>query len=215
MANETNSLRDSDIRLLLLEHLTVAFGEKEHFLAMEARYAASDRRADVLAVSEQLTYAYEIKSDVDRLGKLAEQLADYRKTFDFVTVVTTPIHLKAVRNLIRRGDGLICVSENKLNVIRTPKKNAKIVKRNMIHMCSKSLLAKILDIRPNAMPISELRELAEKQVSLSAIRDSTFRELSRRFKGRYDAFLKEACLPYQQDDLFYLQYNQTLSINFS
>ena len=204
--------RDSDLRIRLLEHIAQAYSGVEHFAALEARYSATERRADVLVVSDY-SHAFEIKSDVDRLDRLPEQLKDYRRTFDFVTVVTTPKHTQKVQKMLGRNDGLIAVSSQEAREIKAPKRNKKIIKRNMISMCSKSVLSEILDMPYDSLPLDKIRILAEKKLPLAVLRQATLRELKRRFQNRYDAFLEEARVPYRESDLVLLQYNDRLLTN--
>lgn len=204
--------RDSDLRIRLLEHIAQAYSGVEHFAALEARYSATERRADVLVVSH-FSHAFEIKSDVDRLDRLPEQLKDYRRTFDFVTVVTTPKHTQKVQKMLGRNDGLIVISSQEAREIKAPERNKKITKRNMISMCSKSVLSEILDMPYDSLPLEKIRILAEKTLPLAVLQQATLRELKRRFQDRYDAFLEEARVPYRESDLVLLQHNDRLLTN--
>lgn len=204
--------RDSDLRIRLLEHIAQAYSGVEHFAALEARYSATERRADVLVVSD-FSHAFEIKSDVDRLDRLPEQLKDYRRTFDFVTVVTTPKHTPKVQKMLGRNDGLIVISSQEAREIKAPERNKKITKRNMISMCSKSVLSEILDMPYDSLPLEKIRILAEKTLPLAVLQQATLRELKRRFQDRYDAFLEEARVPYRESDLVLLQHNDRLLTN--
>lgn len=205
--------RDLDLRILLLEHIArTAHVDTEYFVALEARYAASDRRADVLVVSDY-SHAYEIKSDVDRLDRLPEQIRDYRQTFDFLTVVTTQLHARKVKKMLGMNDGLIVMSDEGANVVIEAKKNKKIARKNMIFMCSKPVLAKALSVSAEVMSLGEMRKLAERKLSVAELRHVMFRELKRRFKKKYEEFLKEASIPYRESDLVLLKYNDKLFTN--
>lgn len=204
--------RDSDLRILLLEHIAQTYSDVEHFVGFEARYAANERRADVLVVSDHC-HAYEIKSDVDRLDRLPEQLMDYRRTFDFLTVVTTETHTCKVKKMLGTNDGLIVISDQETHEIKTPKRNKKIAKKNMVSMCSKPILAKALDVASGSLSLEKIRSMAEKKLPLAELRQATFQELARRFKDKYDAFLEEACFPYRECDLTLLQHNDRLCAN--
>lgn len=83
------------------------------FIAREVPFGFGKRRADLLACSCLLeeTYAYEIKSDIDTLQRLERQLQDYRKTFNYVYVVTTPKFQSKVKEF-GLWFGIIIVQEN-------------------------------------------------------------------------------------------------------
>lgn len=204
--------RDSDLRIWLLEHIARSYSGIEHFIALEARYAASTRRADVLVISEH-SHAYEIKSDVDRLDRLPKQLKDYRRTFDFLTVVTTSTHLGKIKKMLGGNDGLIVLSDQRMREIKAPKRNKIIAKKNMISMCSKPVLAECLDVTCSAMPLEKMRALAERKLPLAMLQQATMREMRRRYKSKYDAFLEEACTPYRESDLTLLRHNNRLCTN--
>lgn len=204
--------RHSDLRIRLLEHIAQTYLGVEYFAALEARYAANDRRADVLVVSDH-SHAYEIKSDVDRLDRLPEQLKDYRRTFDFLTVVTTQTHVTKVKKMLGKNDGLVVISDQGICEIKAPKRNKKIAKRNMVSMCSKPVLAKALNVACSTLPLEEIRTLAERKLRLVELRQATFQELKRRFKDKYDAFLEEARIPYRESDMTLLQHNDRLFTN--
>lgn len=204
--------RDSDLRIRLLEYIARTYSGVNHFAALEARYASSERRADVLVISDH-SHAYEIKSDVDRLDRLREQLKDYRRTFDFLTVVTTPTHARKVEGMLGRNDGLIVISDQGACQIKEPKRNKKISKKNMVFMCSKPVLAEALDVACSSLPLDKIRTLAERKLSLNELRQATLQEMERRFKDKYDAFLEEVCIPYRESDLTLLQHNSRLVTN--
>lgn len=204
--------RHSDLRIRLLEHIAQTYLGVEYFAALEARYAANDRRADVLVVSDH-SHAYEIKSDVDRLDRLPEQLKDYRRTFDFLTVVVTQTHITKVKKMLGKNDGLIVISDQGVCEVRAPKRNKKIAKKNMVSMCSKPVLAKALNVACGTLPLEEIRTRAERKLRLAELRQATFQELKRRFKDKYDAFLEEACIPYREGDITLLQHNDRLITN--
>ncbi|CAE6883321.1 hypothetical protein ACOMICROBIO_NCLOACGD_00416 [Vibrio sp. B1ASS3] len=70
------------------------------FIAREVPFAEGVRRADVVSASKKSrsTYAFEIKSDSDTLVRLDGQLEDYRRTFNYVYVVTTSKYVESVKN---------------------------------------------------------------------------------------------------------------------
>ena len=204
--------RDSDLRIWLLEHIARSYSGIEHFVALEARYSANARRADVLVVSEH-SHAYEIKSDVDQLDRLPGQLKDYRRTFDFLTVVTTSTHLGKIKKMLGENDGLIVISEHGMREIKAPKRNKRIAKKNMVSMCSKPVLAECLDVTCSALPLEKMRALAERKLPLAVLQEATLKELQRRFKSKYEAFLEEACTPYRESDLALLKHNDRLCTN--
>lgn len=204
--------RDIELRIRLLEYVARTYADIDYFAAMEARYASKERRADVLVVSSH-THAYEIKSDVDRLDRLTEQLKDYRQTFDFLTIVTTQIHAHNVKRMLGGNDGLIVISCDEVIEAKRPKMNRKITKKNMISLCSKTTLAEALGVANGSVNLEEIRSLAERKLPLSDLRNAAVQELRRRFEDKYYAFLENACIPYRESDLTLLRQNGRLLTN--
>lgn len=207
---KASRLSEIDIRLQVLEYVAKIYADTDFFAAIEARYSANLRRADILVVTDR-SHAYEIKSDFDRLDRLEEQLLDYRRTFDFVTVVTTRLHASQARRMLGKNDGLIVISNKGLKEIKAPKRNKRIEKKQMISMCSKMALVDALNATYSNVPVEKVRTMAYRKLSLPELRQATFQELKRRFKNRYDAFAKEACVPYREGDLCMLKQNNKLA----
>lgn len=204
-----------DMQLILLEYIANEYKGIDHYVALEARYSLNDRRADVLVVIEnKYTHAYEIKSDIDSLDRLTNQLFDYRHTFDFVTVVTTSKYEKKTKNILNKKDGLLILDNNEVNKIKAPIQNNKIYKRNLITMCSKPVLLTALGSSSGGKDYDDVYGLSEKWLKLEDLRNITFKELERRFKSRYQTFIDEARIPYRDEDLFYLKPTSKLAIDF-
>jgi len=112
--NGRKGFSDAELRINLLNYVSESHSQTDYFVALEARYAATSRRVDVLVVCEH-THAYEIKSDADRLNRLSDQLSDYRHTFDFVTVVSTEKHLPSIKKIVSKNDGIIIANNDHIN----------------------------------------------------------------------------------------------------
>lgn len=87
-----------------------------------------------LAMFNGTSVAYEIKSDLDNLGRLDAQLRDYTKIFDEVFVVVSEDKLDAVRGAVRDHVGLMVLRPNlSLSKIRAATSNAE-------HVCIASIV---------------------------------------------------------------------------
>ena len=97
---------------------------KNSLLTNEFRIGNS--RADVVILNGTST-VYEIKSKYDSLERLEHQVADYRKVFDHIFVVTTPEKAKTVLDKVDRlvgvkvlcGDNLKIKKEAQSNKVNT------------------------------------------------------------------------------------------------
>ena len=82
-------------------------------------------RADIAIINGRLI-GYEIKSDLDSLRRLNEQIVSYNAIFDRVYLIATPRHLKDIEAILPKWWGIISVNEGQRGAvhfknIRSPK----------------------------------------------------------------------------------------------
>lgn len=53
------------------------------------------------------SYAYEIKTELDSLSRLKDQIADYERVFEYINVVVHEKHLKKIKSMLPRKVGII------------------------------------------------------------------------------------------------------------
>lgn len=70
--------------------------DQDAIIGHEVLYSQNQRRADLVVIKQDLMYALEIKSDIDTINRLNDQIKDYLSTFDFVSVITTSKHIKEI-----------------------------------------------------------------------------------------------------------------------
>ena len=71
--------------------------DQDAIIGHEVLYSQNQRRADLVVIKQDLMYALEIKSDIDTINRLNDQIKDYLSTFDFVSVITTSKHIKQIK----------------------------------------------------------------------------------------------------------------------
>jgi hypothetical protein len=209
--NKSALYSDASIRLIMLDYLCCQEERDERVIALEAKYGANSRRADILEISDVL-HAYEIKSDLDKVSRLKEQLHDYRRTFEYVSVVTTTKMLPEIRKQLGPNEGILLITDNSVKIIRKARPNKKILKKNVLSIFSKTTLAKLMGVSVNKMPLRRLFELAEKTIALEALKVAAREELLRRFEGRYRRFLAETYPPYRETDLLVLKHGNSITV---
>ncbi len=74
-------------------------------------------KADIVVLNGSST-AYEIKSDLDNLGRLENQLTTYLQAFASVNVVAGHRHLDAILALAPKPVGVLCLRRGSISVIR-------------------------------------------------------------------------------------------------
>lgn len=123
-------MNDSDIRKILHTNIEVWFESDPSTLVVdELTVCNGGARADVSVINGHL-YGYEIKSDIDTLVRLPNQIDHYNKVFDYVSLVCSPKFVTQARSLIPRWWGLYSIStvggNSTLKKVRTPKPNKKL-----------------------------------------------------------------------------------------
>lgn len=116
-------LKDQDIREPLFDFFDEKFGRVR--IIEEKQIAKS--RADVMLVLEEKLIGVEIKSDADTYARLARQVKDYNKFFDYNYVVVGSSHSKHIEEHVPEYWGIIeAISKEEsveFNVLREPEIN--------------------------------------------------------------------------------------------
>ena len=116
-------LIDQDIREPLFDFFDEKFGKVR--IIEEKQIAKS--RADVMLVLEEKLIGVEIKSDADTYARLARQVKDYNKFFDYNYVVVGSSHSKHIEEHVPEYWGIIeAISKEEsveFNVLREPEIN--------------------------------------------------------------------------------------------
>lgn len=116
-------LKDQDIREPLFDFFDEKFGKAR--IIEEKQIAKS--RADVMLVLEEKLIGVEIKSDADTYARLARQVKDYNKFFDYNYVVVGSSHSKHIEEHVPEYWGIIeAISKEEsveFNVLREPEIN--------------------------------------------------------------------------------------------
>ena len=116
-------LKDQDIREPLFDFFDEKFGKVR--IIEEKQIAKS--RADVMLVLEEKLIGVENKSDADTYARLARQVKDYNKFFDYNYVVVGSSHSKHIEEHVPEYWGIIeAISKEEsveFNVLREPEIN--------------------------------------------------------------------------------------------
>ncbi len=113
------------IKWLLAGNLS--FDASQDAIGAEVLFSANRRSADLLILSQEF-HALEIKGYYDDPRKLEGQLDDYHKTFDKVSVITTPKHLNRITKIIKPYTGLILFDGETFKIIRLARQRKRLDK---------------------------------------------------------------------------------------
>ena len=100
-------LKDKDIRESLFDYLEDKYGK----VRIIEEKTMGKSRADVVMVTQGALYGIEIKSDADTYTRLARQVKDYNKYYDYNYVVVGTSHSAHVKEHVPDFWGIITVEE--------------------------------------------------------------------------------------------------------
>ena len=92
------------IKARFIDHILNSFCSDNICIGQEVMYGTNR-----LLVADGKLYAFEIKAYNDDLRRIENQLANYRKIFDFIYVITTENHLANIRNIHQKKSWNLCV----------------------------------------------------------------------------------------------------------
>lgn len=104
-------MNDPEIRRALIEHLAAALrASPEALIVEEINVCRGSSRVDLAVVDNHTIHGYEIKSRVDSLSRLSNQLHDYTAVFGTLTVVAGVNHLSGLLCELPSWCGLMLAS---------------------------------------------------------------------------------------------------------
>lgn len=142
-------MQDNDIRKLLHPYLKKENRRfRDTIIVDEFELCSGLSRIDV-AVINGVLHGYEIKSEVDTLNRLPNQINYYNKSLEKISVVTNKSHLKQIRELVPRWWGLILIKEiDKREIvaeIRKAKNNPFLESQSLLHILWKDELILLIE----------------------------------------------------------------------
>lgn len=144
------STTDQMIRGALVEKLTLQYAGKDNLKIIPELGVNHGRVRIDVAVVNGVMYGYEIKSDRDTLYRLPDQVEEYSRVFDQVTIVVGKRHLFDAINAVRDWWGVMLAKTNSNNeiifqTIREPKNNPEQEKINIARLLWREEALKILE----------------------------------------------------------------------
>lgn len=139
-------LRDRDIRDPLFDFLDATYGKNR--ILEEKTMGRS--RADVVMVTPEALYGIEIKSDADTYTRLARQVRDYDKYYDYNYVVVGTSHAFHIREHVPKYWGVITVElvddVFDFYVLRKPETNPKVTWKRKLEILWRPELARLQEL---------------------------------------------------------------------
>lgn len=132
--------------------LTTYFGENTSAaLNFEFPFDFNRRRCDLLVSTCELIIGVEIKSDLDNLDRLQDQLISYYKCFNQVYVACGKRHYQQISKMKGRF-GIIFISDGTLQIKRKAKITKTLALMPILDMCDKVSLEKWSNFKAQNKP---------------------------------------------------------------
>jgi len=169
----------------------LSFDITQDAIGAEVLFSANRRRVDLLILSQEF-HALEIKGYYDDPRKLEGQLDDYHKTFDKVSVITTPKHLNRIYKIIKPYTGLILFDGETFKVKRLPRQRKRLDKYSLLMFLRKNELNSLFKVKnSDSLSTDEIRKLIVGRLTISEIRKVAYSSLRNRYGELFRLFLKD------------------------
>ena len=169
----------------------LSFDIKQDAIGAEVLFSANRRRVDLLILSQEL-HALEIKGYYDDPRKLEGQLDDYHKTFDKVSVITTPKHLSRIYKIIKPYTGLILFDGETFKVKRLAKQRKRLDKYSLLMFLRKNELNSLSKVKnSDSFSTDEIRRLIAGRLTINEIRKAAYSSLRNRYGELFRLFLND------------------------
>ena len=192
-------LKDKDIREPLFDYLEDQFGK----IRIIEEKMMGRSRADVIMVTEDALVGLEIKSDADTYARLARQVKDYERYYDFNYVVAGTSHAMHIEEHVPASWGIITVEwaepEKLLDfyLLRRASRNEKVDLEAKMHILWRPELAHIQSL--NMMPkyAGKNKRYVVRQIIETVPRDQLQKQISEELFERDYTVIEETLEAYR------------------
>lgn len=157
-------------------------------LNFEFPFDFNRRRCDLLVATKKDIIGIEIKSDIDNLDRLEDQLASYYKCFNLVYIACGNKHYNEIKKIKGRF-GIIFISKDGLHIKRKAKHKKNLSILPILDMCDKPSLEKLSMLKSSNK--NDLISLIISKYSNERIYSIHHSSIYEKVSRIYDAFLAE------------------------
>ena len=164
-------------------------------------YGLKRKVVDLVVLKKNRTFAVEIKSSNDNLIRLAEQIREYKKVFDYVLIVSTEKHKNNIIEKTSDDIGIYIVQDD-LSIIkfRNPSIQKNKDKIELLYSVNARYLCKIGNYSYGKYNSDELRSLFAKK-RISYIQEILFTYLYEKYNNKFNLFISERGINTHIEDL--------------
>lgn len=188
---KTKLQHTSDVlKARFIDYILSVYGQ-DVIIGNEVMYGTAKKVVDLILLIKGKTYAIEIKSDEDNLKRIEGQITEYRKTFDYIIIVSGDKYSKILSESLPCDIGLYLISrDSKVKRIRKPHKQHKLLKEDILCCIRSSYLKKLNYTNCSKLNSDEVRIHYSKK-RISYIQEILYTYWEARFKPGFNNFLAE------------------------
>lgn len=197
-------MNETILKCLLIDFLLKTYPECL-FIGSEIPYISRKRWVDALLITkENDIIAFEIKSDMDTLNRLAGQIEDATTTFNELYVVTSSKYKdKNIVSQLPKNVGYLYLDNNTQKIIKKAKYAKRLSKENLTSFLWKTDLEKFC--KSDSRNLEIMRKNFIKKHSIAEIKNIVVKVLLQRYEVRFDMFKKNRSINKTiSEDLDYL-----------
>lgn len=195
-------MKEIDIKIKLVKWLMNS-SQQDTLIGSEFRFDFGARRTDIIALSGDSAFAYEIKGAGDSLRTLEEQTFGYKQYFDYCYIVCEESNIRFVRLSIPKDVGILLINENDIIVIRKSRNFKKLNKLMLLSSIDMNSLRKIGDKTIRSK--HDLCQSISLEKNLDFIKELSRSHLREKLKFPYMTFKKELGQEINYDDITTLE----------
>lgn len=200
------------LKLRLIDYLLKKKYPKCKLIGVEVPFVSMKRRVDVLVITGNMELiAFEIKSDLDSLRRLNDQVKDYKKTFDKLYIVTSAKY-KDICSSANIGNSIGCIYINGgIDERKKAKQVKQLDKYNLARFLLKDDLTKLGYDKQESVETLRMKLVKEVKPTEN-VRKLAINSLLRRYSKRFELFKKHKEPNTLLSDLDYLTKNFDISL---
>ncbi len=182
--NSADYIKGIFIDFLLAQNEDIIIGN-------EIMYGTERRLVDLLLLKKNRITAIEIKSDNDNLKRFPEQIAEYRKIFNYVVVLITEKHFNKILEIDQKDLGVYVIKkDSSIKKIRSPKLQNNREKNEILYSINSKYLRRIGKPQYKKLNADDIRTQFAKR-SLDYLQNLYFDYLKERIEPCFTFFLSE------------------------
>lgn len=105
-------MNDPEIRKIALDSILNKYSTAATLTLEEVGILFGESIVDIAVFSSTMNHAFEIKSAVDSLTRLNDQMRKYSMVFDYITIITQPSHYDKIELYAPKYVGIILVYDD-------------------------------------------------------------------------------------------------------